>query len=651
MRWVETPLSGADSTPAAWRAGGELLNGGGWVDHSWGSHKTYNYSWRNSSARQAAQLMKSYRDGAFGRGLIYFVDPLTYDTNVLPAQWAAPSINVANEGSIQFKTAQPVSVETYAGEHLDLPVMAARWAFEGAVAERTHKVYIPIPEGYELMLGGFWDGYGAYPAYQVHLENGNMSPVINNVEKMDPSGQNVVPRQGIVGRGIELFFEREAVAGGWLEIQALIGRLSKIRSTDPLEFYRDDLEEISRNLFTNPNMRKGTQVVEVARNFYSRNPGIRPDYTRNGTSYWNGATGTGVVSYPESAWSSSGSAFRYTWTNDDPQSANIGPAVSGLNLIQGADLVTIVWKTQVSHTATAPGGITSNPAEVTDTVLDTSPPVTQEPGVTYTHWVTVNSSDFPVGTQIRQQYYKPDAPDAWMEVSEFDCYPGMYDPNREWFDGDLLGSDTNSTKWAGTNGASQSVMEAWMPRGITVANGVGYLTSEGFEFTPKPDLPATITPATFLDSDTSYTIVMEARVDGSATINGEEFEDMGWTTLAFPIIQSSGTRATYPIPVITGSSAKITIRKMGILAGIGEVEVFSGDDDGYYEWDGAENNSESVKLKRHLKHEVYGPWVGGQGHSGCRFDGEPTYIEYTGVNGGQVGYAATFREVGSWEYV
>lgn len=494
MRWVETPLSGADSTPAAWRAGGELLNGGGWVDHSWGSHKVYNYSWRDSSARQAAQLMKSYRDGAFGRGLIYFVDPLIYDTNVLPAQWAAPSINVANEGSIQFKTAQPVSVETYAGEHLDLPVMAARWAFEGAVAERTHKVYIPIPEGYELMLGGFWDGYGAYPAYQVHLENGNMSPVINNVEKMDPSGQNVVPRQGIVGRGIELFFEREAVAGGWLEIQALIGRLSKIRSTDPIEFYRDDLEEISRNLFTNPNMRKGTQVVELARNM---------DQT--------GTTGD--------------------------------------------------------------------------------------------------------------------------------------------FNGDTLDSEWITYRWAGEAGNSQSVMEGWLPRGITVVNGVGYLTGEGFEFTPEPDTPATITPATFLNSDTSYTIVMEARVDGSATINGEEFEDIGWTTLAFPVIQLSGTRATYPIPVITGSSAKITIRKMGILEGIGEVEAFSGDDDGYYEWVGAENNSESVKLKRHLKHEVYGPWVGGQGHSGCRFDGEPTYIEYTGVNGGQVGYAATFREVGSWEYV
>ena len=41
-------------------------------------------------------------------------------------------------------------------------------------------------------------------------------------------------------------------------------------------------------------------------------------------------------------------------------------------------------------------------------------------------------------------------------------------------------------------------------------------------------------------------------------------------------------------------------------------------------------------------------WIGGQGHSGVRFIGKPTYVEYNGVNGGQVGFAASFVEVGSW---
>lgn len=45
-----------------------------------------------------------------------------------------------------------------------------------------------------------------------------------------------------------------------------------------------------------------------------------------------------------------------------------------------------------------------------------------------------------------------------------------------------------------------------------------------------------------------------------------------------------------------------------------------------------------------------GPWIGGMGHSGCRFEGRPTFVSNTGVNGGQVGFAATFKEIGSYVY-
>jgi hypothetical protein len=48
--------------------------------------------------------------------------------------------------------------------------------------------------------------------------------------------------------------------------------------------------------------------------------------------------------------------------------------------------------------------------------------------------------------------------------------------------------------------------------------------------------------------------------------------------------------------------------------------------------------------------ELYGPWVAGEGHSGLIFNGPPTYVKYNGVDGGQVGYAASFKETGSWAY-
>lgn len=44
------------------------------------------------------------------------------------------------------------------------------------------------------------------------------------------------------------------------------------------------------------------------------------------------------------------------------------------------------------------------------------------------------------------------------------------------------------------------------------------------------------------------------------------------------------------------------------------------------------------------------PWIGGMGHAGCRFNGKPTFSSNTPINGGQVGFAASFREVGNSAY-
>lgn len=42
-------------------------------------------------------------------------------------------------------------------------------------------------------------------------------------------------------------------------------------------------------------------------------------------------------------------------------------------------------------------------------------------------------------------------------------------------------------------------------------------------------------------------------------------------------------------------------------------------------------------------------WMPGSGNSGCRFVGNPTWTANSGVNGGQIGYATTLKEVGDWD--
>lgn len=174
-QFIATPLRGADSSPTGWGVEGTYISGGGYSEHSWGSHKRYTFEWPASSSVEMAQLMKSYRDGTYGRGLLYFLDPTTFRTNVLPAMWADPSIVSPNPSRIRtpiersvipgatviervpYQTNRALNLPLYSVE-LSAPgsVRLGGWGFPG----KKESVFIPIPEGHTLMLGAFYEDIG-----------------------------------------------------------------------------------------------------------------------------------------------------------------------------------------------------------------------------------------------------------------------------------------------------------------------------------------------------------------------------------------------------------------------------------------------------------------------------------------------------------
>lgn len=159
MQFVPTPNQGADVSPSGWEAGGDLLNGGHSQLNSFGSHKSYIFEWPESSSRNAAQMMKSYSDGTYGRGLIYFLDPLIYDTNVFPAMWASPSMGIGYEGASLVYGLDPISLPTSGWNANLLPVESAYYDLTNIGAGWRGKedaVFIPIPAGHTLHLGAIF---------------------------------------------------------------------------------------------------------------------------------------------------------------------------------------------------------------------------------------------------------------------------------------------------------------------------------------------------------------------------------------------------------------------------------------------------------------------------------------------------------------
>ncbi len=232
-----TPLQGADSSPQAWGVDGTLLNGGGYGFHSFGSHKRYTYEWPQSSSPETAQMMKSYRDGTYGRGLIYFLEPGIYRTNILPASWADPSMGLGNEAATLVYGVNPSMTPTSGGSNLNLPVYSTVYDLT-SVAVQTNptpdsSVFLPVPPGYTLLLGAFYSSTGDGGIFVAPVnENGTVGDSVKLTEKPNTDTEVVTDQFAGDIRGVRIWVGRTAATSSSVTIAAITGRLVETPDLD-----------------------------------------------------------------------------------------------------------------------------------------------------------------------------------------------------------------------------------------------------------------------------------------------------------------------------------------------------------------------------------------------------------------------------------
>lgn len=174
MGWIETPQTGADVSPQGFGATARLQNGGGHARKSWDSHKVFQFSWGDSASRELAAKIHAYRNGTYGRGLIYFHDPMYYDTNILPRRWADPSMAVGFEAAPLIYDNYPTAVAT-AANTLDLPTQTAVYNlpanYDGLGT--ADELFIPIPTNFTLNVGAIYSASNAATVLYVRTPGGN----------------------------------------------------------------------------------------------------------------------------------------------------------------------------------------------------------------------------------------------------------------------------------------------------------------------------------------------------------------------------------------------------------------------------------------------------------------------------------------------
>jgi hypothetical protein len=157
--WINAPRSGLKASSEAFINEQRLLNGRTFIRRTKSSHRRFNPSWLGSMNEQAIEdslmTIKDFADGVYGDGPFYWIDPFASSSNIMPPNWAAPSLTQFEWSDIwDF---QPIELSDTPSNNLNYPSKSLHFDIaDTGAAGSTKKLRLIIPNGYSLNFG--WHG-------------------------------------------------------------------------------------------------------------------------------------------------------------------------------------------------------------------------------------------------------------------------------------------------------------------------------------------------------------------------------------------------------------------------------------------------------------------------------------------------------------
>lgn len=175
-QWIPTPAINPDYSRSGYSTSDQYLNGFAGVRESKNAHNVYILSWTPTKTRDAIRVITDFADGVYdpddGINLIYWIDPMAADKNVLCQAWATPSLG--SEDGVSLITdpngvGRPKAVPMPPNS-LQYPARAAQYTLKADSV--TLEQYIPIPPNHSAWVGIHGDS-AAQDLLEVQRVNGS----------------------------------------------------------------------------------------------------------------------------------------------------------------------------------------------------------------------------------------------------------------------------------------------------------------------------------------------------------------------------------------------------------------------------------------------------------------------------------------------
>jgi hypothetical protein len=183
--WIKAPLADMNAGATGFSSEQVFNNGGSFVKSSFGSAKSYDLSWNGNL--DDLQVIKNFKDGIYGGGLLYWEDP--FATNILPPHWAAPMLTVRDWPSLISSDNKPTPV-THTVTNKNLPYQSATYTVTNT-AETSRSLTILIPEEHFLRIGFVYSATGTASIKAVPILSDNTEGTVITLTQLAYNGTTI----------------------------------------------------------------------------------------------------------------------------------------------------------------------------------------------------------------------------------------------------------------------------------------------------------------------------------------------------------------------------------------------------------------------------------------------------------------------------
>jgi hypothetical protein len=188
--WIKAPLADMNAGATGFSSEQTFNNGGSFVKSSFGSAKSYDLSWNGTL--DDLQVIKNFKDGLYGGGLLYWEDP--FAKNILPPHWAAPMLSVRDWPSHISSDNKPTPV-THSTTNRSYPYQSALYTVTNT-AETSRSLTLLVPEEHFLQVGFCYSATGTASLKAVPILYDGTEGTTVTLNQLTISGTSVFDSSG-----------------------------------------------------------------------------------------------------------------------------------------------------------------------------------------------------------------------------------------------------------------------------------------------------------------------------------------------------------------------------------------------------------------------------------------------------------------------